>query len=143
MPLLVLAGKMGHQSEPIRILVDRDQPPVLILEHLDDQSLEYLYTHSQFTIFPSLLEGWGLPVGESLWFGKPCLASRASSIPEVGGRYVTYFDPTSCEDIKDKIRLSLDAKCDARPPDRTALRTWRDVAFDFLNTLQSEQKQQL
>jgi glycosyltransferase involved in cell wall biosynthesis len=50
-------------------------------------------------IFPSLFEGFGLPVIESLSVGTPCIASCSSSIPEVGGEFCTYFDPHSVLDL--------------------------------------------
>jgi glycosyltransferase involved in cell wall biosynthesis len=50
---------------------------------------------SRFTVFPSIMEGFGIPVLESLYVGKPVLGSFSSSIPEVGGEVVTYFDPLS------------------------------------------------
>jgi glycosyltransferase involved in cell wall biosynthesis len=135
MPLLVLAGKLGHNSDPLKILIDREHPPISILEKTDDTMLAQLYQKCQFTIFPSLFEGWGLPVGESLWFGKPCLASNASSIPEVGGKYATYFNPQSIEDIKDNIRAFLDKAEKHTPPDRIALRTWRKVNDELMACL--------
>ena len=48
---------------------------------LPDAELAWLYANAAFTVFPSLMEGWGLPVGESLWFGKPCVASSGSAVP--------------------------------------------------------------
>jgi len=53
----------------------------------------------RFTVFPSLIEGFGIPVLESLTVGRPVLASFSSSIPEVGEDAVTYFDPLSKEDF--------------------------------------------
>ena len=46
-----------------------------------------------FTLFPSLFEGWGLPLGESLALGKPCLAASGTALPEAGGDLCRYFDP--------------------------------------------------
>jgi hypothetical protein len=55
--------------------------------------LTVLYRHCLFTVFPSIYEGWGLPVSESLTHGKFCLASSAASIPEAGGEFCEYLDP--------------------------------------------------
>jgi glycosyltransferase involved in cell wall biosynthesis len=57
----------------------------------------------RFTIFPSLIEGFGIPVLESLSVGRSVLASFSSSLPEVGGDVVTYFDPLSKEDFITKF----------------------------------------
>lgn len=136
MPVLILVGKFAHNAEPIRIILDRDKPPVAILENANDAMLAQLYRDCRFTIFPSLFEGWGLPVGESLWFGKPCLASKASSVPEVGGDHAVYFDPLSIDDIKDKIRGHLDGGITPLTPPRSSLRTWSQVAQEIIEKLQ-------
>lgn len=75
-------ASMGFLGGRIRILTDTT-----------DDELANLYATCQFTIFPSFVEGWGLPVQESLAFGRPCLASCATSIPEAGLDLATYFDP--------------------------------------------------
>jgi glycosyltransferase involved in cell wall biosynthesis len=67
----------------------------MIVENPDDATLAALYRGARFTLFPSLYEGWGLPVSESLAFGKVCLASNSTSIPEAGGRFCLYHDPDS------------------------------------------------
>jgi glycosyltransferase involved in cell wall biosynthesis len=66
---------------------------VTILSNVSDADLALLYRRSMFTVFPSLYEGWGLAVAESLAAGKFCLASNAASIPEVGGDLIEYLDP--------------------------------------------------
>ena len=76
-----LARPRRAQPAPAR----RAQAPYLGSEAPTDRELAWLYGRAAFTVFPSLAEGWGLPIGESLWFGKPCVASDATSMPEVGG----------------------------------------------------------
>ncbi len=136
MPVLILVGKFTHNAEPIRIILDRDRPPVAVLENANDAMLAQLYRDCRFTIFPSLFEGWGLPVGESLWFGKHCLASKASSIPEVGADHAIYFDPHSVDDIKNKIRDFLDGRITLLAPPRSSLKTWRQVSEEIIEKLQ-------
>ena len=51
------------------------------------------------TIYPSFYEGWGLPVGESLAYGKLCLASNATSIPEIAHDLIEYYDPNDSSTI--------------------------------------------
>ena len=64
-----------------------------VLSNVSDSDLSLLYRAAQFSAFPSFVEGWGLPIGESLAFGTPCIASTTSSMPEVGGDLVDYVDP--------------------------------------------------
>ena len=51
---------------------------------VDDIKLHQLYWECAFTVYPSQIEGYGMPVMESLWFGKPCLCSNSGSIGELG-----------------------------------------------------------
>jgi glycosyltransferase involved in cell wall biosynthesis len=62
---------------------------------LSDLALSELYENCMFTVYPSFYEGWGLPVAESLAYCKFCIASNTSSIPEIGGGLVEYFEPTN------------------------------------------------
>jgi len=64
-----------------------------IREDISDDELVLLYKNSWFTVFPSLYEGWGLPVAESLGFGKLCLASSSSSLPEASQGCAIHLDP--------------------------------------------------
>jgi hypothetical protein len=59
---------------------------------VDDRELARFYSHSEFTIYPSDYEGWGLPVSESLAFGKVPVVARNSSLPEAGGDLAVYFE---------------------------------------------------
>ncbi|HEY9723234.1 MAG TPA: glycosyltransferase family 1 protein [Oscillatoriaceae cyanobacterium] len=96
LPLLVFVGMPGWGVQDLLAdlrLDPRIQPYLRVLNHLSDDDLGLLYRHATFTAFPSLFEGWGLPIAESLAYGKFCLASRTSSIPEVGGDLLEYLDP--------------------------------------------------
>jgi glycosyltransferase involved in cell wall biosynthesis len=66
---------------------------VIQLNHVNDAELAHLYENALFCLYPSLYEGWGLPVGEALATGKAVVASDQGSLPEVGGDLVRYVDP--------------------------------------------------
>jgi glycosyltransferase involved in cell wall biosynthesis len=68
---------------------------IIILNHVNDTELRMLYDSSFFCVFPSLYEGWGLPVGEALSLGKAVICSDRGSLPEVGGDSVCYVNPWS------------------------------------------------
>jgi glycosyltransferase involved in cell wall biosynthesis len=84
---------------------------LVIVEDPSDAELVELYAGCLFTLFPSYYEGWGLPVTESLAFGKPCFISNRTSLPEAGGGLARCFDP-------EKIRSVLE--------DRQDLMLWED-----------------
>jgi glycosyltransferase involved in cell wall biosynthesis len=95
-PDLVFLGKRGWQSNDFVSEMTNAAflgGKIRWLPAADDALLAAAYRRCRFTLFPSFYEGFGLPVAESLGFGRPCLASNQASIPEVGGDLVDYFDP--------------------------------------------------
>ena len=81
---------------------------IKVLTEVSDAELSWLYRNSLFTVFPSLYEGWGLPVAESLTAGKFCLASNAASIPEVGGDLIEYLDPWDVPLWAERLRYYIE-----------------------------------
>lgn len=139
-PQLVLAGRRGWRiTGLIEALEGTDNLDgrVHLVHDLSDTELVAVYRQSLFTVFPSLIEGWGLPVGESLALGKMCAASSTSSIPEVGGDFVDYFDPTNLQDGVETIgRLIRDrawlAERQRNIVEHFVPRTWDQVADELL-----------
>ena len=129
-PTLVFAGGVGWLVADLMQQLDNADwfgGRIRFIRHPSDAALRALYEGCLFTVFPSFYEGWGLPVGESLAFGKPCLAARATSLPEVGGSLARYFDP---EDLEDAIRA-----VSAVIQDRAALAAWQaQVVREFRPT---------
>lgn len=111
LPLLVFVGMAGWGMDDLMSdlkLDPRIQPYLRILNHVSDSDLARLYEHAYFTAYPSLYEGWGLPVAESLAYGKFCLASNAASIPEVGGELIEYVDPWDIPRWAERLRWYID-----------------------------------
>jgi glycosyltransferase involved in cell wall biosynthesis len=96
LPRLIFAGRVAPDQEPMMERLRRDPALEDHLVHLpaaSDADLVWLHRRCLFTVFPSLYEGWGLPVAESLALGKVCVASGASSIPEAAGGATPLLDP--------------------------------------------------
>jgi glycosyltransferase involved in cell wall biosynthesis len=139
-PHLILAGKPGFHSHEVMHALNHSGDvfgKVKFVEKPDDGELAYLYANCRFSLCLSHIEGWGLPIGESLWFGRPVLASSVSSMPEVGGDLVDYAAPDDDAEIEAALeRLMFD---DAHLAARVAaiesakLRTWSDVAGHIWN----------
>jgi glycosyltransferase involved in cell wall biosynthesis len=93
-PDLLLIGKNANRSHEFLSLLG-DNPElkgkVVALNRVPDDELAWYYQKALFTVFPSLAEGWGFPVAESLSFGKVCVSSDVDAIPEIGGDLVSYF----------------------------------------------------
>ena len=120
-PDLVFAGRVGWLVRDLmQELANTDwlQGRIRLVEAPTDVELQSLYDGALFTVFPSLHEGWGLPVTESLVRGVPCLCSNAASLPEAGGALCRYFDPESVPSAHHAVSAVLD--------DRQELEAWRD-----------------
>ncbi len=138
-PDLVFVGRKGWRISGLMDLLDGTRylgDRVHIVHDLSDAELNSVYAHCLFTVFSSFVEGWGLPVGESLIHNVPCVASSTSSIPEVGGAFVDYIDPLNLRDGIERLkRLIEDGDYrDARREDiRSSFtpRGWDDVGADF------------
>jgi glycosyltransferase involved in cell wall biosynthesis len=106
LPQLVIVGGNGWLSHDIQYLIKHDpsvKNKILILKNVSDAGLDWLYQKTKFTIYPSMYEGWGLPIAESLSYGKLCLASGTSSMQEIAGDLLEYFSPYDTEKCLDKI----------------------------------------
>lgn len=76
---------------------------VRLLGWVSDADLEGLYQAAECFVFPSLAEGFGLPVLEAMERGVPVACSNVSAMPEVAGGAARYFDPLDVEDIRTAI----------------------------------------
>ena len=95
-PRLVIAGQRGPLSTESQSRLDKTpgfKGLVLHVEEATDTEIAWLYSNCSFTVYPSLYEGWGLPVSESHDFGKVCLASNRTSLPEAGEGLAELLDP--------------------------------------------------
>ncbi len=138
-PMLVCVGKRGWLSDAIynRLSLNAElQSRVLMLQGLSDGTLDLLYKRCLFTIYPSLYEGWGLPVTESLCYGKVPLISNSSSLPEAGGSFAVYFESGSSDQLADKLE-HLISDDTARQQLEKAIReefvprSWYDIALQI------------
>jgi len=115
----------------------RIQGYVKILNHISDADLIRFYQNAYFTVYPSLYEGWGLPVAESLAMGKFCLASDATSLPEVGGDFLEYIDPWDVPKWANRLKWYFDhpeevAKKSSIIIEKYKPTPWFDVAAQIL-----------
>lgn len=100
-PDLVCIGRLGwHSAEFLREYVvsgGLDGKLSLLSTSVGDEDLARFYAHCEFTVYPSRYEGWGLPVSESLAFGKATVVARNSSLPEAGRDVAVYFETDDVE----------------------------------------------
>jgi len=106
---LVISGAKGWMFEAVFQAVERLnlRDRVLFPDFVSDDDLPALYAGATLFVYPSLYEGFGLPVAEAMACGAPVVSSNASSLPEVGGDAVLYFDPRNVDAIAETIRRAL------------------------------------
>ena len=112
-------------------------PHVIFAENPNQNELMELYKQAVALIIPSRIEGWGLPLGEALWFGTPGISARVDALMEVGGDLALYFDPLDAASLAEHVmRLEDDPGFAQALRGRIAeahptLRRWSDVAREI------------
>ena len=102
-PLLEKARELGLEKH------------VHVAGYISVEEMAYFYRHARMLVFPSLFEGFGIPVVEAMAAGCPMAVSAATSLPEISGDAAVYFDATSDLSIADAIeQLWVDASARAR-----------------------------
>lgn len=109
---------------------------------IDEATKWWLYDHCDAFLFPSLMEGFGLPVVEAMRFGKPVFCSPLTSVPEVGGPDAFYFPSFEPEAVVETFRRGMDTyKTDPAMPDRLKAHSqqfrWETIAEAYWKLYQN------
>ncbi|QAX82488.1 glycosyltransferase family 1 protein [Pseudomonas sp. DTU12.3] len=103
---LCIAGRVGWKCEVLLERV-RAHPQLnqrlFMFNDLSDTSLEHAYAHSKALVFPSFVEGFGLPLVEAMQRGLPAMASDIAVFREIGGEFMAYFDLQAPQSLADLI----------------------------------------
>lgn len=104
--------------------------------YVSDDQLKALYQGALCFAFPSLWEGFGLPLLEALSLGCPVLAAKAGALPEVGGRAVVYADPLSVASLSSGLEAACGREGQAALKKRVKVLAAFDLERGALQTLQ-------
>ncbi len=80
---------------------------IILTGYVPEEDMPHLFKNAEIVVFPSLYEGFGLPILEAMSYGVPVITSNTSSMPEVGGDAVLYVDPLNIFDIEHAIKKLL------------------------------------
>ncbi len=113
-----------------------------VLRDVADEELAWYYRNCAATIYPSRYEGWGLPVAESLCHGRLCLASNATSIPEISADLPEFFDPLDVYGLVALVRRTLDDPAwvkerEAEIRQRFVATLWTDTAAQVMAAVEA------
>lgn len=103
---LVISGNETYLDEEDKKLVDEmnaGETRIIFTGFVSNAGLAHLFRNADAFIFPSLSEGFGIPVLEAFYFERPLLCSNTTSLPEIAGDAALYFDPTRPQSIADAI----------------------------------------
>jgi alpha-1,2-rhamnosyltransferase len=137
---LLIAGKKGWM---VNDLIDRIEhhhefgSRLLMLNDANDKEILYCYTHAKAFLFPSFIEGFGLPIIESLSNGLPVLASNTAIHQEVGGNEALYFDISDPKSLSSLIiKIEQEKYCLKIPTNSSHYTiTWQESTLQLLEKL--------
>lgn len=137
---LVLAGRDGHGSDEVYRAIENLglQQNVRLLGYVPEEDLPGLYAGAGLFVYPSIYEGFGIPIIEAFSCGTVVAAARSSSIPEVGGDAIIYFDPYNVNEMAAAIyegltNPSLRDNLQEKGRRRVARFTWQRAARETIS----------
>lgn len=109
---LVLAGNMGWNTKKLKQIMQKKdiQPWVHHLNYVPQEDLPALYRSASIFTFPSLYEGFGMPVLEAMASGTPVITSHTSSLPELTAGAAIHVDPYGINDLSQAIEGLLQSQ---------------------------------
>jgi glycosyltransferase involved in cell wall biosynthesis len=113
LPPSVVVGRRGWKTEQIYDFITEDpevREQFVFLHDTDDAELSWLYENALLTVIPSMYEGWGMPIAESVAKGVPCACANTTSMVEIAEGFVNHFSPFSTDECLEQVLLLLDEK---------------------------------
>lgn len=109
---LVLPGKRNRDFDQLDALTESLglTDDVIFPDYVPVSDLPYFYSGATAMVYPSLYEGFGLPPLEAMASGTPVLSSRATSLPEVLGDAVLYFDPYNSLELAEQLHRLISSR---------------------------------
>ena len=141
---LLLVGPRGWKAEPVFAAVERlgMGNAVHVMGHVPDATLVAMYNLADVVAFPSLYEGFGLPLVEAMACGAPLVTSDRGALREIGGEAAEFIDPESVDSLAEGLRRVLEdeqraQELRARGLAQAALYSWQATASATLRVHQA------
>lgn len=141
---LYLVGRSGDGHKEVMRLYEKSRykKDIKIIGYILDEELALVYNNANIFIYPSLYEGFGLPVIEAMGHGVPVIISYASSLPEVGGDGALYFNPQDANELVQKMEILINNESKKRELVAKGLKqaekfTWDEVGKRTLEAIEA------
>ena len=106
-PLVVIGKPTPYLNKVIEFIERHSLINIIFCDILQNQDLPGIYQMADLFVYPSIFEGFGIPILEALYSRVPVITSRGSSLTEVGGTYTIYIDPNNVEEMAAAIKKVL------------------------------------
>lgn len=107
MPLVVIGKPTSYLNKVIEFIERHSLINIIFCDIVQNQDLPGIYQLADLFVYPSIFEGFGIPILEALYSRVPVITSRGSSLTEVGGTYTIYIDPNNVEEMAAAIKKVL------------------------------------
>ncbi len=141
---LRIVGKKGWKSQPVIEALNKHafREDIEVSGYVEREELPVLYSNALALVYPSTYEGFGLPVLEAMSCGTPCIISRSSSLPEVGGDAARYFDPSNSDELNSIMMEVFKNKNLRKTMSEASLVqatkfSWKAHAIEFIKAIES------
>jgi alpha-1,2-rhamnosyltransferase len=142
---LCIAGRIGWKCDALIERIGKHpelNKRLFMFNTLTDKSLEHAYSNSTALVFPSYVEGFGLPLVEAMQRGLPAMGSDIPVFREIGGEFMAYFDladPQSLADLVERMERSGEFPA-ARDVSQWRWLGWREASGQFIERIQRNLK---
>jgi glycosyltransferase involved in cell wall biosynthesis len=107
MPLVVIGKPTPYLNKIIEFIERHSLINIIFCDIVQNQDLPGIYQLADLFVYPSIFEGFGIPILEALYSRVPVITSKGSSLTEVGGTYTIYVDPNNVEEMAAAIKKVL------------------------------------
>ncbi len=140
---LIIAG-IKKDKTYANLIIDRAKKlniydRIIMPGGISDSYKKYLYINCEAFLFPSLYEGFGLPIIEALYFKKPVICSRSTAIPEIGKDYVAYFESFNPDHTSKTIKTHIEKINQSSESELQSLKDYA-MTYNWSNTYKQYKK---
>lgn len=108
---LILVGRKDTAAKNNEIYFQKKEyKNIIFTDFIENQQRDWLYANCSAYVFPSFMEGFGLPGLEAMGYGAPVVSSNKTCLPEIYGDAAVYFNPYDTEDMVNKINTVISNK---------------------------------